>query len=84
MEPLAPYLKQIHSSLYDRRLAIIILKKYGYGRRSFSENARQTKIKDERRNRQYEPETQTQKDYPSNQKTEANDPRLGYSYVTTD
>jgi hypothetical protein len=84
MEPLAPYLKHIHSSLYDRRLAIIILKKYGCGRRSFSENARLTKIKDERRNRQYEPEAETNKEGSPNKKTETNEPRMGYPYVTTE
>ena len=57
MEQMATYLKNMHSPLYDRRLAIIILKKHSYGRRSFSENARLTKIKEERRNRHYEPET---------------------------
>ena len=34
--------KVIHSPLYDRRLKIIILKKYS-GRRSFSESSRLTK-----------------------------------------
>jgi hypothetical protein len=82
MEQFAPYLKQIHSSLYDRRLAIIILKKYGNGRRSFSESARLTKIKDEHRNRQYEPEEQTSKG-STNQK-ETGTPRMGYSYVTAE
>jgi hypothetical protein len=84
MEPFAPYLKRVHSSLYDRRLAIIVLKKYGNGRRSFSENARLTKIKDEHRNRQYEPEAQRSKE-DTNQKTEISDsPRMGYPYVTAE
>jgi len=59
MEVMASYLKNVHSPLYDRRLAILILKKHSYGRRSFSENARLTKIKDERRDRHYEPERQS-------------------------
>jgi hypothetical protein len=38
---------------------ILILKKYGYGRRSFTENCRMTKIKEERRYRHHEPVAQT-------------------------
>ncbi len=53
MEPVLTCLKQIHSPLYDRRLMILILKKYN-GRRSFSESCKLSKIKDERRYRQYE------------------------------
>ena len=74
----------MHSPLYDRRLAIIILKKYSYGRRSFSENARLTKIKDEHRNRQYEPEA---KEISTDQKTEtkkSDSPRVGYPYAFTE
>jgi hypothetical protein len=82
MEPIASCLKHIHSPLYDRRLAIMILKKYSYGRRSFSENARLTKIKDERRNRQYEPEAQTSKESPN--KEEKGSPRMGYPYVVAE
>lgn len=80
------YVKNIHSPLYDRRLAIIILRKYSYGRRSFSENARITKIKEEHRNRHYEPEAKTFKEIQTNQKTEeqsAVNPRMGYSDVTS-
>lgn len=58
MDIAASYLKNVHSPLYDRRLAILILKKHSYGRRSFSENAKLTKIKEEHRNRQYEPQEQ--------------------------
>lgn len=56
MEPIVQCFKQIHSPLYDRRLMILILKKYD-GRRSFSENCRVTKIKEERRYRHHEPKT---------------------------
>lgn len=58
MDIAVSYLKNVHSPLYDRRLAILILKKHSYGRRSFSENAKLTKIKEEHRNRQYEPQEQ--------------------------
>ena len=61
--------KQIHSPLYDRRLMILILKKYN-GRRSFSENCRLSKIKEERRYGQYESAkriTQTPKEIQANQ-----------------
>jgi hypothetical protein len=58
MEPVA-YLKNVHSPLYDRRLALIILKKYSYGRRSFSESAKSPKIKQNHREGHYEPEAQT-------------------------
>jgi predicted RNA-binding protein with RPS1 domain len=84
MEVMNSYVKNIHSPLYDRRLAIIILRKYSHGRRSFSENARVTKIKEEHRNRHYEPEAKTFKER-QNQKTETQeqlDPRMGYSDVT--
>ena len=54
MEPLLQSLKQIHSPLYDRRLMILILKRTN-GRRSFSENCRCSKIKEERRYRHNEP-----------------------------
>ena len=88
MEPIGNYMKNIHSPLYDRRLAIIILKKYSYGRRSFSENAKGTKIKEEHRNRRYEPETQTQiqttKTIPTNKETTKEDPRIEYPYVLTE
>jgi hypothetical protein len=58
MESPIQCLKQIHSPLYDRRLMILILKKTN-GRRSFSENCRYSKIKEERRYRQYEPNQET-------------------------
>ena len=61
MDITASYLKNVHSPLYDRRLAILILKKHSYGRRSFSENAKLTKIKEEHRNRQYEPQEKIKK-----------------------
>jgi hypothetical protein len=70
MEAMASYLKNVHSPLYDRRLAILILKKHSYGRRSFSENARLTKIKDERRDRHYEPERQTYKTIQTNKENQ--------------
>ena len=80
MEIEVQHFKQIQSPLYDRRLMILILKKTN-GRRSFSENCRYTKIKDERRYRHNEPnqktpktqaqtETETQADDDSNKKTE--------------
>lgn len=69
MEPVA-YLKNVHSPLYDRRLALIILKKYSYGRRSFSESAKSPKIKDQHRERQYESETQTTKERPIYKETQ--------------
>ena len=80
MEPVVTCLKNLRSPLYDRRLMILILKKTN-GRRSFSENCRYTKIKDERRYRHNEPnqktpktkaktETETQADDESNKKTE--------------
>jgi hypothetical protein len=47
--------KKTQTSLYDRRLMILILKKSGNGRRSFSESSRLTKIKDERRYGHNEP-----------------------------
>ena len=53
MEQALVSFKQIHSPLYDRRLMILILKKYN-GRRSFSENCRLSKIKEERRYGEYE------------------------------
>ena len=59
---LVTYLKNVHSPLYDRRLALIILKKYSYGRRSFSESAKSPKIKDQHIERQYEPKTQRAKE----------------------
>lgn len=55
MEPLYVCLKQINSPLYDRRLMLLILKKYGHGRRAFTESSRFPKIAEERRLRQYEP-----------------------------
>ncbi len=60
MEPIVHCLKKIHSPLYDRRLMILILKKTN-GRRSFSENCRCSKIKEERRDRQDGPNQETQK-----------------------
>lgn len=54
MDPLVHCIKEIQSPLYDRRLMILILKKT-YGRRSFSENCRCSKIKDEHRYRHNEP-----------------------------
>jgi hypothetical protein len=48
--------KKIHSPLYDRRLMILILKKQN-GRRSFSENCRLSKIKEEHRYGQNESST---------------------------
>lgn len=54
MDPLAIHLKNIISPLYDRRLMILILKKYSHGRRAFSENYRTTKIKDEHRYRRHD------------------------------
>lgn len=70
MEPLIHCMKQIHSPLYDRRLMILILKKTN-GRRSFSENCRCSKIKEERRYRQYEPNQETPKvQDDSNKKTQ--------------
>lgn len=53
MEAVVNCFKNVHSPLYDRRLMIMILKKYSYGRRSFSENCRASKIKDECIYRQY-------------------------------
>jgi hypothetical protein len=77
MEPVAAYLKNVHSPLYDRRLALIILKKYSYGRRSFTENARSPKIKDQHRERHYEPEVQTkEKEFNKEAKAKAIDPRF--------
>lgn len=87
MEPvIANCFKTIHSPLYDRRLAFFILKKYSNGRRSFSENARLTKIKDEHRNRQYEPEAQTTKESPNTNKEDktVQTPRMGHPYVTAE
>ncbi len=85
MEPLGTYLKNINSSLYERRLAIIILKKYSYGRRSFSETSRGTKIKADHRERQYEPEAKSFKEALTNKEKEALDsPRIGYSYGFTE
>lgn len=54
MEPLIQCIKEIQSPLYDRRLMILILKKTN-GRRSFSENCRCSKIREEHRNRHNEP-----------------------------
>lgn len=65
MEPLANCFKNFHSPLYDRRLMMFILKKSSCGRRSFTENCRTTKIKDERRYRQYEPGVQSFKENTS-------------------
>lgn len=63
MEPIIKTsLKNISSPLYDRRLMILILKKYSYGRRSFSENCREGKIKDERICRKYENVIQTKEE----------------------
>lgn len=64
--------RQIHSPLYDRRLMILILKKYN-GRRSFSENCRLSKIKEERRYGQYESTktlTKAQTENQRNQETQ--------------
>ena len=80
MEPLANYVKNINSSLYERRLAIIILKKYSYGRRSFSETAKTTKIKPDHRERHYEPEAQTKESIANKEKETLDSPRIGYSY----
>ena len=84
MEVMTNYLKNVHSPLYDRRLAIIILKKYSHGRRSFSENARLTKIKEEHRNRHYEPTVQTKGSKTYEKTEEINSPRVGYTHVFTD
>lgn len=54
MDPILQSVRRIHSSLYDRRLLILILKKTN-GRRSFSENCRCSKITHEHRDRQNEP-----------------------------
>jgi hypothetical protein len=55
MEPVVQCIKRIHSPLYDRRLMILILKKTN-GRRSFSENCRCSKLKQEDIvDRQHEP-----------------------------
>jgi hypothetical protein len=84
MEPLPNYLKIANSPLYERRLAIIILKKYSYGRRSFSENARFSKIKEEHRNRHYEPEKQIEKENETNEESEkTKSPRIGYTYISS-
>jgi hypothetical protein len=92
MEPLVTVFKNVHSPLYDRRLAIFILKKYSHGRRSFSENARFTKIKGEHRERHHEPEAKTYKAIQTNKKTEeafhqsetpSGSPRFGSSYELT-
>lgn len=81
MDTVGTYLRNINSSLYERRLAIIILKKYSYGRRSFSETAKTTKIKPDHRERHYEPEAQTSKESISNKEKETlESPRIGYSY----
>ena len=67
--------KQIQSSLYDRRLMILILKKQN-GRRSFSENCRLTKIKEERRYGQNESSarvTQTPQEAKTDQETKISD-----------
>jgi hypothetical protein len=73
MEPMVQSIKRIHSPLYDRRLMILILKKTN-GRRSFSENCRCSKIKEDCRiDRQHEPTkayTQKQKDIESHPKNE--------------
>lgn len=61
MESVA-YMKNVHSPLYDRRLALIILKKYSYGRRSFSESAKSPKIKEQHLERHYEPEAYKDKE----------------------
>ena len=66
MEPMVQCLKRIQSPLYDRRLMILILKKTN-GRRSFSENCRCSKIKEEHRYRHNEPSkghTEKQKEKP--------------------
>ena len=87
MEPvIATCFKSIHSPLYDRRLAFFILKKYSNGRRSFSENAKLTKIKEERRNRHYEPEAETTKESFNTNKEEktVQAPRMGYPYATAE
>jgi hypothetical protein len=98
MEPLVTCFKNVHSPLYDRRLAIFILKKYSHGRRSFSESARFTKIKSEHRERHHEPEAKTFKAFQTNKKTEetsessesprwsgttSESPRFGSSYEFT-
>ena len=70
MEALIQVSKQIHSPLYDRRLMILILKKTN-GRRSFSENCRVLKIKEEHRYRHHEPNAQTQRQ-PQKENTEEN------------
>jgi hypothetical protein len=73
MEPMVQYIKRIHSPLYDRRLMILILKKTN-GRRSFSENCRCSKIKEDTVvDRQHEPtkaHTKKQKEKESHQKNE--------------
>lgn len=53
MEPVLLNLKRIQSPLCERRLMILILKKYSHGRRSFSESSRLCKIKDLTVSRQY-------------------------------
>lgn len=73
MEPMVQCIKRIHSPLYDRRLMILILKKTN-GRRSFSENCRCSKIKEDNRvDRQHEPTkayTQKQKENESYEKNQ--------------
>lgn len=62
MEQFTNALKTIQAStLNDRRLMIIILKKYS-NRRAFSENCRMTKIMEERRKWQNGPVAQTFKE----------------------
>ena len=67
MEPVLTCINTTHSPLYDRRLMIFILKKHN-GRRSFSENCKFSKIKEERRYRQHEPR---QKDTQESQENTA-------------
>ena len=72
MEPVLTCINISNSPLYERRLMICILRKYN-GRRSFSENCKFSKIKEERRYRQHEPrqkDTQTPQDTYADKKEE--------------
>lgn len=83
MEPMVQCLKRIQSPLYDRRLMILILKKTN-GRRSFSENCRCSKIKDEHRDRHHEPTkgyTEKQKEKQKEQDKENEEFRISHTFV---
>lgn len=62
MEPVFLHLKKIQSPLYERRLMILLLKKNSYGRRSFSESSRITKIKGVAIGREYGGKEENKKD----------------------